>query len=116
MKKKEYNNIFAKMAEEHNKFVPTLRKLNLSTIKIKNRRIISLRDTLEVAEDVLMSIDLFTEYLCLNSIILSLVDKEELERSFELIKSRDKSNVFLGINLIYSLVEDRKELLKIDGK
>lgn len=110
---KEYNNVFAKIAENHNnEIVPILKYLNLSTVKIRPRRIVSLRDTLEIAEKVSISIDLFTEYIVTNSIIFKLIDQKELYNSFDLIKTKEKSNVFIGINCIYALIEEKKtELL-----
>jgi len=108
--KKEYNNIFAKICEHHNNdIVPILKEFKLSTVKIKPRRILNLRDTLEVEENVSLSIDLFTEYLILNNFIIQFLDKTEYSNSKDLIKSKDKANVFIGINCIYHLIEEKKK-------
>ncbi len=111
--KKEYNNIFAKMCEHHNNdVVPILKSLKLSTVKIRPRRILNLRDTLEVSEDVSLSIDIFTEYLILNTFVFNIIDKSELQMSYDLINSKIKENVYIGINCIYQLIEAKKEEIK----
>lgn len=109
---KQYGNVFANMLEHHNKIiVPLLKSLGLGSIKVNNRRIITLQKTLETQEKLVLSINVFAEYLITNYIILSLVDQSQLESSYELIRTRDKENMFIGINAIYHLVEEkRKEL------
>ena len=102
------------MADQHNKFtVPILRSLNLGTVKIRNRRILQLRDTLEISEDILLSIDLFSEYIAINSFVLSLLDKKEIETCYDLIKTKSKENIVIAASCIYALVENKKlELIK----
>ena len=107
-KKKEYENIFVRMAESHNKIVPLIRDLGLSTVKVKNRRIIQLRDFLEGAEDIMISLNLFTEYLITNSFILDYIDKSSLEECYNLIKTKEKSNTIIGITTLYNLIEEKK--------
>ncbi len=112
MAKKKYENIFAKMAEHHNNdIVPILRNLNLKTVKVRNQRILKLRDQLEIEEDVLLSIDLFTEYITTNSFVVKFIEKDALVNSYELIKTKSKDNVFIGINCLYTLIEDKKSEL-----
>ena len=118
MKKKQYENIFAKIAEHHNnETVPILRKLDLKTVRIRNTRLLKLRDTLEVSEDVLLSVDLLTEYIATNSFILNLLDKNQLDVCYSLIKSKAKENVVIAANLMYMLVEEKKiEILNLIKK
>ncbi len=109
MKNKEYENVFAKMCEHHNnEVVPILRELKLSTIKIRPRRIISLRDTLETSSCITLSIDLFTGYLVSNTYLLNFIDKSELNECYSLIKTKQQSNVLIGISAIYGLIEAKK--------
>lgn len=110
-KKKEYDNIFAKLCEEHNKIVPLLRKLNLRTVKVRNTRILRLRDILEKSEDVGVSVDLLTEYLILNNIVLQLLPVEQTEQCYDLIKSGSKENVIMATAMLYNLVETKKKEL-----
>ena len=113
MKKKVYENIFAKMAQYHNEeIVPIVRNLNFSTVKIRNRRILTLRDTLEMSEDVKLSIDLLTEYITTNIFIISLLDKDQVDTCNSLIKTKVKENVIISANMIYTLVEGKKQEIK----
>ena len=115
--KKKYENVFAKMAEQHNKHtVPILRKLNLRTVKIRNTRILKLRDVLEHSEDVLLSVDLLTEYIAINSFILELLDQSEINTCYDLIKTKSKENVLIAASCIYELVETKKKELLENNK
>ena len=111
-KKKEYQNVFAKMAETHNQFVPVLRSLNLKTVKVRNTRILTLRDTLEHSENILLSVDLLTEYLVLNNYILKFISTEQLDSCYDLIKSKNKDNVVIAANVLYNLIEEKKQEIK----
>lgn len=115
--KKKYENVFAKMAEQHNKHtVPILRKLNLRTVKIRNTRILKLRDVLEHSEDVLLSVNLLTEYIAINSFILELLDQSEINTCYNLIKTKSKENVLIAASCIYELVETKKKELLENNK
>jgi len=108
-KKKEYNNIFAKIANIHNDdIVPLLKNLDLMSFKIRNRRILKLRMTLESSEDVLISSDLLSEYIIINSFVLNFINKNELNNCYDLLKTKDKDNFLIGTHMIYSLIEEKK--------
>ena len=111
-KKKEYQNVFAKLAETHNQFVPVLRSLNLKTVKVRNTRILTLRDILEYSEDILLPVDLLTEYLVLNNYILKFISTEQLDSCYDLIKSKNKDNVVIAANVLYNLIEEKKQEIK----
>lgn len=114
---KKYNNVFAKMAEQHNKqVVPVLRKLNLFSVKVRNRRILSKRDELENTEQVSLDYDLLTEYIAINSFILELLDEEQINNCYDLIKTKSKENVLIAASCIYELVETKKKELLENNK
>lgn len=115
---KQYDNVFCNMLEQHNKIiVPILRNLGLSTVKVRNTRIIGLQNLLKVEEKLTVSIDTFAEYLVTHHLLLPLIDQEQLNNSYSFIKTRNKENVFIGINCVYSLIEQKKkELYENMGK
>jgi len=114
MIKQDYENIFAKMLVHHNKtIVPLLRNLNLSTVKVRNTKIIKLQHILEHEEKVTMAVDVFAEYLVVHHLLLPYLDQEQLEVSYNLIQTAQKENVLIGINCIYNLIEEKKKAWQI---
>lgn len=113
MKKlKQYDNVFANMLEQHNKIiVPILRNLELSTVKVRNTRKNKIQDQFTVSENLVLSVDTFAEYLVTHHVLLPLINQEQLNNSYEFIKTRNKENIFIGINCVYSLVEEKKKEL-----
>lgn len=119
MKKiKTYDNVFVNMLEQHNKIiVPILRNLDLRSFKVRNTRRNQLQDQFIISESLILSIDAFAEYLVTHHVLLPLIDQQELNNSYEFIKSRNKENIFIGINCVYNLVEEKKnEIYKLWNK
>lgn len=109
---KQYDNVFANMLEQHNKIiVPILRNLDLRTIKVRNTRRNQLQDQFIVSENLVLSIDTFAEYLVTHHLLLPLIDPEQLNNAYSFIKTRNKENVFIGINCVYGLIEQKKKEL-----
>ena len=107
---KTYDNVFCNMLEQHNKIiVPILRNLGLNSVKVRNTKIISLQKQLEVEEKLSISVDVFAEYLVTHHLLLPKIDQTQLNNSYELIKSRNKENIFIGINCVYNLIETIKK-------
>jgi hypothetical protein len=107
---KEYDNVFCNMLEQHNKIiVPILRNLGLSSVKVRNTKIVALQKQLQVEEKLSISVDVFAEYLVTHHLLLPKIDQVQLNNSYELIKSRNKENIFIGINCVYSLIESVKK-------
>jgi len=109
-KKKEYENIFAKIANIHNtEIVSILKNLELPSIKVRNRRMLQVIISLENPEDqTCISSELLGEYLVTNSFILTLLNKQELNNCYELLKTKNTANWIIGTNIVYSLVENKK--------
>jgi len=119
-KKKEYENIFAKIIEHHNTDIRLfLKNINSGTIKIKNQRCLLLRDRLENRTGEANPKyycygfeEYVTEYLVCNYFVFTLLDKSIQEEIYTLLKEYDDSNVIIGTNMLYSAIEDKKKEIK----
>jgi hypothetical protein len=114
-KKKEYQNISAKMIQYHNEeVVPLVRKLkSYGPLKISRVRTLLLRDKLEDDEKNIKYVhDFSIEYILLNKFIIDLIPKEEINNCFDLLQSPDESNKIIASHLIYNLVEEKKKEIK----
>lgn len=113
-KKKEYYNIFAKIAQDHNNYISIwMKNFGLKTVKVKNQRILALRDNLEESEKVRFNRDLATEYIITNLFIVELLNKEEVKLCSDMIRIGSDDDKTLGIACLYNLIESKKEQLKM---
>lgn len=110
--KKEYNNVFSVMMEYHNNtVVPFIKTFNIwGQFKIKSRRCISRRDELENDNRNIHYLDLeyMYEYILMNNFIVQFLNQEEYNRCLSLTRSGDQSNIIIGANLLYKMIEDKK--------
>lgn len=106
----EFDSVYCNMIEQHNKLVvPFIKKLNLSSVKIYNRKAISLQKALAAELNVQKAMNAFAEYVVTNYFVLDFIDKNQLEECYTLINTRDHSNMIIGSTAIYSLVEAKKK-------
>lgn len=111
--KKEYNNVFSVMMEYHNNIVvPFIKTFNNAWggFRIKSRRCISRRDQLEKDNPYINYQDLehMYEYILMNNFIVQFLNQEEYNKCLSLTRSGDQSNIIIGANLLYKMIEDKK--------
>lgn len=107
---KEFDSVYCNMIEQHNKLVvPLIKKLNLSSVKIYNHKVISLQKALAAELDIKKAMNAFAEYVVTNYFVLDFVDSKSLEECYNLINTRNHSNMIIGSTAIYSLVEEKKK-------
>lgn len=109
-KKKEYNNVFAKMMEYHNNevvpFIKTIYKYG--PIKVSKRRVLQLRDSIENTDKSWISVEYLNEYLVLNKFILDQLDESVKSDALSMLK-KDKDNIIIRANVLYNLIESKKK-------
>ena len=106
----EYDSVYCNMIEQHNKLVvPYIKKLNLSSVKIYNHKVITLQKVLAAELDIKKAMNAFAEYVVTNYFVLDFVDSKSLEECYALINTRDHSNMIIGSTAIYSLVKEKKK-------
>jgi len=119
--KKEYDNISAKLIEYHNTEVVPIVKKYLSYgggIKLKRQRVLLKRDQLESGTKTSYGYkekydhSFTVEYMVLNQFVINFLSKDEQDAFMELFESKNENNCIMGANMMYSLVEAKKEEIK----
>ena len=117
-KKKEFENIFAKILEDHNtgevpayNSIKWTNSVGRSGIRISPHKKVISRDKIEEEGnvDVWSAKIIIRDYVITNSFIYSLASKATKDQAATLIRSNDASNVHIGAAMIYQFIEDKKK-------
>lgn len=116
MKKKEYNNIFAKMVHLHNiETSPFIKKLKSGSLKINQTRVFVDLKRLEVEDESLGKCykqrQYFYEYLLMNQFIIQFINQDEFNTCINLLHNsnyKDQSNMIISAHLVYDMIENKK--------